>query len=139
MAIRTRAELNSIVATNLNTANNTISALEHRTVEKEVLDYSTSRIISRGDFYIGDVNPGIQYLWTIPLGISLLNSNYTIIGHFLSFAGSYSDDNDVFWSITDKTNLSFTIYVNEFTGDDQNVGFNWMAISSQDILLTTTI
>ena len=135
----TRAEVNAIINTNLTTTSNPITAFEHRTVEKAVLDYTAGRIIARNFFSIGDVNGNVQSRWTVPLGQILLNSNYIIIGHITSYGGDYSDDNDVNWCITNKTNSNFEVFVGEFTTDTQGVAFDWIAISTQDVVLTTTV
>jgi len=135
----TRAEVNAIVNTNLTTTSNLITAFEHRTVEKAVLDYTAGRIIARGAFGIGDVNGGVQTRWTVPLGQILLNANYIVIGHITSYGGNWNDDNDVNWCVVNKTNSNFEVFVGEFTTDDQGVAFDWIAISTQDVVLTTTV
>jgi hypothetical protein len=135
----TRIEVNAIVSTNLNTTSNTITAVEHRTVEKAVLDYTAGRILEWGYFSIGDVNPGIRSYWDVTLAQPLLDDNYIVIGNIRGFSGNASDDNDVLWCITAKSRTGFTVFVGEFTGDDQSVQFEWMTISTQGILLTTTV
>lgn len=132
----TRAEMDTLIVTNLSTTSNVITATEHRTVEKAMLDYTTSRIIANGSFNIGDVNPNVQYLWTVPLGVVLPNANYVVVGFLESYGGNPNDDNDVVWCITGKTNLDFQVYVNEYTNDNQGVAFWWMAISTPGLLTT---
>lgn len=127
--------MDTLIATNLSTTSNLITATEHRTVEHAMLDYTAGRIIANGAISIGDVDANHQSYWTISLGVVLTNSNYIVIGYPYSY-GNWNDDNDVNWCVTAKTNTNFTIFMGEFTTDDQALNFEWMAISTPQSLST---
>ena len=129
----TRAEMDTLVSTNLTTTSTTITATEHRTVEKAMLEYTAGRIIATGAITIGDVDQ--THYFTIGLGLVLPNANYIVVGYPVSY-GYWNDDNDVNWCVTAKTNLNFTIYIGEYTTDNQSITFEWMAISTPQLLTT---
>lgn len=135
----TRAEVDTLISNNLSAGNSKITATRHREVEQALVDYSASSIIATGYISIGDVNPGAQSSYYQSLGLILpTGTNYIVLAHYQSYSGNYSDDNDVTFSIINKTNSSFEVVVREYGGDDQIVSMFWMAINTGNTILTST-
>lgn len=77
---------------------------------------------------IGDVIAGSN-LRTIPLGITLPNANYMVLGTLVSKAADYNNDNDVFFQIRDKSTTSFKLLFKQIETHTQNLDFDYILIA----------
>ena len=123
----TRAQMDSLVSSNLGTAVGTVTAAEHREVETAMLEYVSGQVLAAGN--TTNFDPNITNN-TVPLGITLPNTEYIIVGHFVSNGPDWGADNDTVWDIVGKTPSSFTISTYEWNGGYQQVSFNWIAIAT---------
>lgn len=124
---KTRAQMDNLISSNLGTAVGTITAAEHREVETEMLEYVSGQILAAGASV--DFDPNILNN-VVPLGITLPNTEYIIVGHFVSSGPNWNLDNDTVWDIVTRTPSSFMISTYEWSGGYQQVSFNWIAIST---------
>jgi hypothetical protein len=125
----TRLQTETIITSNLSTAQGPVTAARHRVVETEMLEYVSGKIIAGGVTNI--VEPGgATVIFSDTFPFTLPNTQYIIVGHFLSTGPNWNADNDAVWSITSKTVTGFTGISYEWDGGYQQVAFNWLAIST---------
>ena len=131
--------MNTLINTNISASpTDRITALEHNEVARESLNYVTGQVVAGGSFYFGDIPGGLNPIGPISLGITIPGLNYTIVGHFTSLlVGGYNYwdyDNDGVWELSAKTSTSFTITVGEWEGHGQSLNFDWLAITTENVL-----
>lgn len=124
---KTRGDMNTLINSNLGTAVGTVTAAEHREVETEMLEYVSGQILAAGASV--NFDPNILNN-VVPLGITLPNTEYIIVGHFVSNGPNWNADNDAVWDIVTRTPSSFMISTYEWNQGYQQVSFNWIAIST---------
>lgn len=136
---KTRAEMDSFLNENLNTANTLITAYAHRQVEMAVLDYADGRILGMGEYYFGDGNgTDLQVVIVHNLGIPVA-TNFTILACLVTPDGnSINRDNDIGFSIIAKSANEFTVRITEYSGDDQYDSIGWMILSTQNNIQIST-
>lgn len=127
---KTRAQMNDLLSNNLGTAAAKITATRHREVETEMLEYVSGQILAAGE--TPSLDPNVVGI-VVPLGITLPNTNYTIVGHFVSNGTSPQNDNNTVYEITQRTTNSYAITVLEYQGAFQQISFNWIAISTPGV------
>jgi hypothetical protein len=130
----------SIITTNLNPVPNPITAQRHRLVETAVLDYTAGQILAAGESSgAGDAN-GTDTVLTCNFQSPLPNLEYMVVGHLVSLrqGGGWNADNDVVWSIVTKTTTGFKVFMREWNEGDQQLKFNYIAISTPGQNLPTT-
>lgn len=81
--------------------------------------------LRKGTVAVGDVS--IDKIITVSFP-SVGTTNYMITGTLVSKSTNYSDDNDVFWMIREKTATSFKLCLREVTGETQNLDFDYVII-----------
>lgn len=131
----TRSQMNTLITSNLGTTVGTITATEHREVETQMLEYVSGQIIAAGS--TANFDPPVFNI-TVPLGITLPNTEYIIVGHLVSNGPNWNADNDTIWDIPVKTVSSFTVGTYEWNQGYQQVSFNWIAIATPGISYPTT-
>lgn len=124
---KTRAQMDNLISSNLGTTVGTVTAAEHREVETEMLEYVSGQILAAGASV--NFDPNILNN-VVPLGITLPNTEYIIVGHFVSNGSNWNADNDTVWDIVTRTPSSFMISTYEWNQGYQQVSFNWIAIST---------
>lgn len=138
---KTRQQMNTLVNTNISASpTDRITALEHNEVAREVLEYATGQVVAGGSIYFGDQPGDVTIFGPISLGITIPSVNYTIVGHFTSLIGgggnNYSVDNDVVWELCEKNSTSFRIQAGEWSGNRQDLNFDWLAITTGPIVIS---
>lgn len=120
----TKAEVQSLIDTNLASGTN-ITALKHRSVETAILDFiADSSPLLKGTFVIGDVNT-TDLLKTITFS-NIGTSNYIVTGSLVGSSTDYNTDNDVMWSVREKTATGFKLALREVAGIVQNLSFDYV-------------
>jgi len=56
-------------------------------------------------------------------------ANYIVLGSLVGVSTNYNDDNDVIWSIREKTATSFKLALREVSAATQNLSFDYMLIA----------
>ena len=79
--------------------------------------------LASGTFTIGDI--GTDELRTVNLPYNVGTSNYRVEGSLVSKSGNYSNDNDAFEMVREKTSDYFKVCLREVTGNVQNLDFEW--------------
>lgn len=121
-----KAAIETLIDTNLADFSN-ILPTKHREVEHAILDYATNRVIGSGTYTIGDA-VGTDSVRTISF-TDVGTSAYIVTGSLVSNSTSSNDDDDVFWSIKNKTSSSFQLLLREVAGVTQNLDFDYVLIS----------
>lgn len=121
-----KAAIETLIDTNLADFSN-ILPTKHREVEHAILDYATNRVIGSGTYTIGDA-VGTDSVRTISF-TDVGTSAYIVTGSLVSNSTSSNDDDDVFWSIKNKTSNSFQLLLREVAGVTQNLDFDYVLIS----------
>jgi hypothetical protein len=120
----TKAEVQSLIDTNLESATN-ITALKHRAVETAILNFiSDSSPLLKGTYFIGNLT-STDMLKTITFS-SVGTSDYIVTGSLVGASADYNADNDVMWSIREKTATGFKLALREVAGIDQNLSFDYV-------------
>lgn len=81
--------------------------------------------LRKGTVTVGNVE--IDKIITVSFA-SLGTANYMVNGSLVSKSTNYSEDNDVFWMIREKTATSFKLCLREVTGETQNLDFDYVII-----------
>lgn len=81
--------------------------------------------LRKGTVTVGNVE--IDKIITVSFA-SIGTANYMVTGSLVSKSTNYSDDNDVFWMIREKTATSFKLCLREVTGETQNLDFDYVII-----------
>ena len=136
---KTRVEMNNLINTNISSSpTDKITALEHNEVARESLSYVTGQVVAGGSHYIGDIPGGLTPIGPISLGITIPGLNYTIVGHLTSTitggGNNWDYDNDGVWELSARTSTSFTIRIGEWAGELQYQYFDWLAITTENLL-----
>lgn len=121
-----KAAIETLIDTNLADFSN-ILPTKHREVEHAILDYATNRVIGSGTYTIGDA-VGTDSVRTISF-TDVGTSAYIVTGSLVSNSTSSNDDDDVFWSVKNKTSSSFQLLLREVAGVTQNLDFDYVLIS----------
>lgn len=123
---QTIESVRALIETNL-ASGTKITAEKHRQVENAIVTLiEKSLFLYKGNYYIGNMTSSDMSLTvTIP---NVGTSNYLVIGSILSVGSNYQDDNDVIFSIKDKTATSFKLLLREVNDANQNVYFNYAII-----------
>lgn len=120
----TKAEVQSLIDTNLASATN-ITALKHRAVETAILNFiSDSSPLLKGTYFIGNLT-STDMLKTITFS-SVGTSDYIVTGSLVGASTNYDMDNDVMWSVREKTSTGFKLALREVAGIDQNLSFDYV-------------
>jgi hypothetical protein len=81
--------------------------------------------LRKGTVTVGDVS--VDKIITVSFA-SIGTANYMVTGSLVSKSTNYSDDNDVFWMVREKTATSFKLCLREVTGETQNLDFDYVII-----------
>jgi len=81
--------------------------------------------LRKGTVTVGNID--IDKIITVSFA-SVGTANYMVNGSLVSKSTNYSDDNDVFWMIREKTATSFKLCLREVTGETQNLDFDYVMI-----------
>lgn len=120
----TKTELEAYMASKLADASD-ITALEHREVENAVIQFIVDNLpILKGTYVVGDAT-GTDSTRTVSFA-DIGTSNYIVTGSFVSKSASYNDDDDVFFTIKNKTSTSFQLLLREVAGVTQNLDFDYI-------------
>lgn len=79
--------------------------------------------LASGTFTIGDI--GTDEIRTVNLPYDVGTSDYQVRGSLVSKGASFSNDNDAFEMVRDKTSTSFKICLREVTANIQNLDYEW--------------
>lgn len=82
--------------------------------------------LRKGTYAIGDAI-GDDSIRTITFA-SVGTSNYMVNGCLVSKSIDYNDDNDVIWTVREKTSTSFKLCLKELAGEAQNLDFDYILI-----------
>lgn len=120
----TKAEVQALI--DLKLANGSeITAIEHREVETALLNFiADSSPILKATYVVGDVS-GTDVTKTVMFS-DLGTSNYIVTGSLISKSANFDSDNDVIWSIKNKTSNSFQLLLREVSGQGQNLDFDYV-------------
>lgn len=122
----TKAEVQALIDSNLASAS-AITALKHREVETALLNFadaqSAGKPLLTGNYQIGDISS--DALFTITFS-DLGTSNYIVTGSLVGAGSNWDDDNDVFWSIREKTSTSFKLALREVSSTGSNISFDYI-------------
>lgn len=127
--------MNTLINQNLGTAVGKVTAAEHRAVETAMLDYVAGQYIAGGSYHVGN---GIanSLLHTFSLGLTLTNNQYVILGHFEGLNPNDTDwwvDADMMWGIESQYNDNFVVRFGEWSSQNQDVEFHWVALAAPGI------
>jgi len=81
----------------------------------------------KGTVAIGNVTASDQLI-TVSFA-SLGTANYIVLGSLVGVSTNYDNDNDVIWSIREKSATSFKLALREVSGNTQNLSFNYVLIA----------
>jgi len=81
----------------------------------------------RGTVAIGNVAASDQLI-TVSFA-TLGTANYMVIGSLVGTSTNFDNDNDVIWSIREKTATSFKLALREVSAATQNLSFDYMLIA----------
>ena len=81
----------------------------------------------KGTVAIGNVTASDQLI-TVSFA-TLGTANYIVLGSLVGVSTNYNDDNDVIWSIREKSATSFKLALREVSGNTQNLSFNYVLIA----------
>ena len=81
----------------------------------------------KGTVAIGNV-AGSDQLITVSFA-TLGTANYMVIGSLVGTSTNFDNDNDVIWSIREKTATSFKLALREVSAATQNLSFDYMLIA----------
>lgn len=81
----------------------------------------------KGNYNIGDTGAADQ-LRTISFP-SVGTSNYMVLGSIVGVSADFNLDDDVIWSVREKTATSFKLALRETANETQNISFNYMLIA----------
>jgi len=81
----------------------------------------------KGTVAIGNV-AGSDQLITVSFA-TLGTANYIVLGSLVGVSTNYDNDNDVIWSIREKSATSFKLALREVSGNTQNLSFNYVLIA----------
>lgn len=82
--------------------------------------------LRKGTFVIGDAI-GSDSIRTITFA-SVGTSNYMVNGCIVSKSADFDHDNDIVWSVREKTATSFKLCLREVAGETQNIDFDYILI-----------
>jgi hypothetical protein len=116
----TKAEVQALIDSNLASAS-AITALKHREVETAILNYSGPLLT--GNYNIGDI--GSDAIFTISFS-DLGTSDYIITGSLVGASVDWDDDNDIMWSVREKTATSFKLALRSVSDTVSNVSFDYI-------------
>ncbi len=80
----------------------------------------------KGTFVVG--NPPTDTMMNITFA-SVGTSNYMVVGSLVSLGANYDNDNDVVWTIKNKTSTGFSILLRELGNITQNLQFDYALIA----------
>ncbi|WP_417289601.1 hypothetical protein [Corallibacter sp.] len=82
--------------------------------------------LMKGSYVIGDINDtdNIKTVTFPTVG----TSNYLVVGSIVSQGANWNDDNDVLWTIKNKTSSSFQLLLHETAAIYQNIRFQYALI-----------
>jgi hypothetical protein len=80
--------------------------------------------LATGIFTIADIT-STDEIRTVNLPYDVGTSNYRVQGSLVSKGANYSNDNDAFEVVKDKTATSFKLCLREISGNIQNLDFEW--------------
>lgn len=122
----TKAEIQALIDSNL-ASGSSITAVKHREVETALLDYIDNAIAFKplltGNAPIGDVTS--DNLITITFA-DLGTSDYIVTGSLVGISSNFDDDNDVMWSIREKTSTGFKLALRAVSSAIQNISFDYI-------------
>lgn len=123
---QTIQDVKDLINTNL-ASGTKITAEKHREVENAIVSLIENKIfLYKGNHFVGDPTSSDSFQTiTFP---SVGTSNYLVVGSLVSNGSNYDDDNDVIWSIKDKTSTSFKLLLRELAARTQNLNFNYALI-----------
>lgn len=81
--------------------------------------------LKKGTVSVGDI--AADKLITISF-TSIGTNNYMVTGSLVSLSANYNDDNDVIWTVRNKTSTSFQLCLREVSGNNQNLNFDYVII-----------
>jgi hypothetical protein len=79
-----------------------------------------------GRQHIGDFDGKSEEGWLINLNRNIGTDRYIVTGSLLSMRSNWSDDNDVIWSIKNKTSTSFWLLLKQLEGVQQDLWFEYV-------------
>lgn len=82
-------------------------------------------ILRKATFLIGDVLSEDIKTVTFP---SVGTNNYMVLGTIVSNSSNYLNDNDVFFTVRERTNTSFKLTFREINNSLQNISFDYILI-----------
>lgn len=85
--------------------------------------------LMKGSYNLSNPAPGSETNDSFTINFpSVGTSNYLVVGSLVSLSVDYNDDNDVIWSIKNKTSTSFDLLTKEVEDNFQNLQFNYALI-----------
>jgi hypothetical protein len=137
----TQAEVQAIIDLNL-ASQSDITATEHRVVETAILNFIAQEVASLqtqinaiqaapaaspflriANYYIGDVG-GSDVLKTVTFP-NVGTDQYEVLGSLVHVSGVFGANNDVIFSIREKTSTSFKLALREVDSEVQNISFDY--------------
>lgn len=112
---------------------NNLSEIQNKNVARTNLDvYSKLEVdakasVKTGFLVLGDIQ-GDDQKFTVSLGVTLASTNYMVSGSLVNLSPSlWDNNNDCFWTIGNKTNISFDLYIHtDASGHYENLRFEYI-------------